>query len=253
MPLQYFTDSGTAARYNARHFPPVKAIAMTDQRLLSALAACALAMPAAQAQIAVTADLGTTGPGLHLVVPMESYLNGRFGINHYARDKNDTANGIAYQLKATLRTVDILFDWFPSASSALRLTAGVVYNGSRLAGTGVAGADGKFTINGKSYDAATVGTLNGEVEFRRAAPYLGIGWGNPLAGNAARGWQVGGDLGAFYQGRPSPSLISHGCTVSSAVCTQLARDVTAEQARFGEEISNFKVYPVLRASIAYRF
>jgi hypothetical protein len=217
------------------------------------LAALALAAPLAQAQVAVTADLGTTGPGVHLVVPMETYLNGRFGFNSYTRELDKTASSVNYEVKATLRTFDILFDYFAFQGSAMRITAGVIYNGSKFDGLAVPGADGKFTINGNSYDAATVGTLKGDISFRRVAPYLGIGWGNPVADSGKRGLSFGGDLGAYLQGRPNPHLTSYGCTVSTAVCKQLATDVAAEQAKFGEDISNLKVYPVLRASIAYRF
>lgn len=217
----------------------------------AALAACALFASTAQAQVAITADLGTTGPGVHLVVPMETYLNGRFGVSSYSRDTDKSSAGIDYQVKTTLRTVDILFDYFPG-SSALRLTAGLVYNGNKFDGTGVARADGTYSINGHSYTAADVGTLAGGVNFRRVAPYLGIGWGNPLAG-AKRGWSFGGDLGAFYQGRPNASLVSHGCTTSTTVCKALATDVEAERSKFADDIGDAKVYPVARVSVAYSF
>jgi hypothetical protein len=225
---------------------------MSKHSLFAALAACALAAPFAQAQVAVSADLGTTGAGVHLVVPMETYLNGRFGFNTYSRDTDKSSSGIDYKVKAKLRTFDMLFDYFPMTGSALRVTGGIVYNGNKFDADAVPGADGKYTINGHTYAASTVGTLKGDISFRRAAPYLGIGWGNPLAANAA-GWSFGGDLGAFFQGRPNPHLVSYGCTDSAVVCTILAKDVAAEQQKFGDDVSNFKVYPVLRASVSYRF
>jgi hypothetical protein len=224
---------------------------MTKYSPFVALAACALAAPFAQAQVAVSADIGSTGAGAHLVVPMESYLNGRFGFNTYARDTDKSSNGIDYRVKGKLRSFDMLFDYFPMTGSALRVTGGVVYNGNKFEAEAVPGAGGNYTINGNVYPASTVGTLKGDISFRRAAPYLGIGWGNPLAN--AGGWQFGADLGAFFQGRPNPHLVSYGCTVSAATCKQLATDVAAEQQKFGEDISNFKVYPVLRASVSYRF
>src|SRR4051794_25982063 len=97
-----------------------------------ALAAGMLAAASAQAQIAITADLGTTGAGAHLVVPMESYLNGRFGINYLQHDFSKTSDSVKYDLKGKLQTVDVLFDWYLRESSPLRVTGGLVYNGSKF-------------------------------------------------------------------------------------------------------------------------
>ncbi|MEF9930510.1 MAG: hypothetical protein RR804_22045, partial [Massilia sp.] len=80
----------------------------------------------------VTATLGTTGAGVHLVVPMERTLNGRFGINYYKHDFDKRSGGIDYDGDAKLQTFDALFDWYAFADTALRLTAGVVYNGNEV-------------------------------------------------------------------------------------------------------------------------
>src|SRR4051812_46069075 len=81
-------------------------------------AATLLAMAgAAKAQVGVSADLGTTGAGFHLVVPMEAALNGRFGMNGFNHDFSKRSNGIDYAIKGSLRTFDVLFDYYPGAGS----------------------------------------------------------------------------------------------------------------------------------------
>ncbi|RZA28330.1 MAG: hypothetical protein EOP92_39790 [Lysobacteraceae bacterium] len=216
---------------------------------LAALAAGASAQ--AQVGAAVTADLGTTGAGLHLVVPMESDLNGRFGANYFKHDFDKRSGLVDYKLDGKLATFDLLFDWYVVPNSSFRLTGGAMYNGTRFDAVGAPAAGGKFTFNGNTYSATDIGSLKGDVRFRRVVPYLGIGWGNALTRN--KRWNFGADIGAFYQGKAQVKLIGFGCTTSAAVCKQLAADVDLEELRLQEEVSDYKVYPVLRASVSYSF
>jgi hypothetical protein len=220
--------------------------------LVAALAALATAA-SAQAQVgaAVTADLGTTGAGVHLVVPMERNLNGRFGANYFKHDFEKRSGLVDYKMDGKLATFDVLFDWYVIPQSSFRLTGGLVYNGTRFKAVGVPAASSSFTFNGNTYSTTDIGRLEGDVTFRRAAPYIGIGWGNALTPN--KRWNFAADIGAFHQGKAKVNLIPYGCTTSNTVCRQLASDVAVEEVRLQEEASDFKVYPVLRASISYSF
>ena len=215
------------------------------------LAGAVLLAGAAQAQVGVTADLGTTGAGFHLVVPMESTLNGRFGANMFNHNFDRTVNNVDYALKGKLQTFDLLFDWYLREGSPFHVTAGLVYNGNRFDATAKASQAGNFTLNGKSYSATDVGHLRGRIDYRKAAPYLGIGWGNALKANSA--WSFSTDLGLFYQGKPNVDLSSEDCATSKAVCDALVKDVAAERVRLQDDADSLKVYPVLRASLNYRF
>lgn len=219
---------------------------------------CALAAAAgllfaanAQADIGVTADIGTTGPGVHIVVPMETYLNGRFGVNGFKHSFSTTLNGIKYGLSGKLSTVDVLFDWYLRPGGNFHLTGGIVYNNASLKASARANALGTITINGTRYDASDVGPLEGAISFRKAAPYLGIGWSNALSRDQR--WNVNTDLGAYYQGRPNVSLGMVSCGTDLFECIEIAQDVQAERARLADKLSPFKFYPVLRASVSYRF
>jgi hypothetical protein len=218
----------------------------------SLLAASAfLIANAAHAQIGITADLGSTGAGFHVVVPMETNLNGRFGANYMQYNTDKTSNGVKYDLKGKLQTFDVLFDWYLRDASAFHLTAGLVYNGNRFDANANAGQLGSLTLNGTTYSAADVGILSGRINYRKAAPYLGIGWGNALAPNSR--WNFNADLGAFYQGKPNVDLASRGCASAAAICNALVKDVAAERLHLAGDVDALKVYPVLRASLGYRF
>lgn len=214
-------------------------------------AAALLSASASQAQLAVSADAGSTGIGAHLIVPMEKTLNGRFGGNAFNSSNDERAGGVDYDMKTKRRSFDILFDWYLFDHPQLHATAGVIYNGNKVTATGKPGADGKYTINGHSYTAADVGSLTGKLEYRKAAPYLGIGWGNPFT--SAKNWTLTGDLGVMFQGKPKTHLVSLGCVTSTIVCTILARDVALEKPQFQSDIESYKAYPVVRVGVAYRF
>jgi opacity protein-like surface antigen len=225
---------------------------MVLKRIVIVLAAT-LAAASAHADIgaAVTATLGTTGAGVHLVVPMESNLNGRFGINYLQHDVDKRTGGINYDAKAKLQTFDVLFDWYVIADSPFRLTGGILYNGNEITGRGRPNTNGQYLINGRGYTAADVGTLDANVDFHKAAPYIGIGWGNALTPNKL--WHFSADLGTFYQGKAHVKLVSRGCSGSRVTCTVLATDVAREEARLAEDLSDYTFFPVLRASVSYRF
>ena len=214
-------------------------------------AAVLLACTAAQAQVGVTADLGTTGAGAHVVIPMETYLNARLGANYFTHDFSKRSGGIDYDIKGKLQTVDLMFDWYLNEGAPMRFTAGVLYNGNTFDAHAKPGGNGAYTLNGHSYTAADVGVLSGVLDYRKAAPYVGIGWGNAL--KPVKGWNIGADLGVFYQGNPNVQLASIGCTTSQTVCKTLAADVAAERQQLRDDMNSLKFYPVARVSIGYTF
>jgi hypothetical protein len=93
--------------------------------------------------------------------------------------------------------------------------------------------------------------VKGNIDFRKAAPYLGIGWGNALKSNSR--WSFNTDIGAYFQGNPKVKLGSYGCTVAKLVCDLLVQDIAVEQLNLQDDVDSLKVYPVLRASLTYRF
>ncbi|MFK3740655.1 hypothetical protein [Massilia sp. TN1-12] len=223
-----------------------------------ALASTAMLLSAsagAQVGLGVTADVGTTGVGAHLVVPMETNLNGRFGINYVKHDFDSTAHAVHYDVKGKLQTIDLLFDWYLREGSDMRVTAGVLYNANRLSADARPDASGNIALNGHAWPASIIGKVIGNVDYRKAAPYIGIGWGNALkpAKGGKTGWNYGFDAGVYYQGNANVHLASADCRSIALVCSLVASDVAAEAERLKKHLDDFKVYPVLRASVGYSF
>lgn len=201
--------------------------------------------------VGVAGNVGTTGIGFHATFPLRPDMNARLGLGYLGYSYSGSTRDMNYDLKLTANTYDALLDWYPRKDSAFRLTAGLAYNGNKIDVHGRPNASGNYTIQGNTYDAASVGNVTGKVDFNKVAPYLGIGWGRPS--KKEKGWSFSTDIGVLLQGSPKTSLASNGCTASAAVCNQFANDVARENAALRDEVSKFKVYPVLRVGISYKF
>jgi hypothetical protein len=215
------------------------------------VASLALAFSAQARDVAVEANIGTTGLGLHLVSPITAQVNGRIGINAF--DYNYTANtsNVAYDLRLKLQTIDLLADWYP-VGNGFHVTGGLVINGNKMDASAKPTSTGTYTFNGTTYSTADAGMVKSKIDFKKAAPYIGIGFGNAMT-NANGGWGIVSDVGVMFQGTANTSLTSSGCTVSVATCARLSSDLAAENTNLQDKLSNLRAYPVARIGVSYRF
>lgn len=222
---------------------------MKIKLVMSGLIVGLLGASYAQAQVGVSGDLGTTGLGVHLSVPVQPNLNARFGLNYLNYSYDTNTSNVNYDFKLKLQTFDALLDYFPM-DGGFRVSTGLVYNGNKIDAKAKRNSNGTYTLNGTTYSAATAGNINGNIDFRKIAPYLGIGWGNAVKDS---GWGFSTDLGVLFQGSPNTSLTNSGCTAPAAVCAQLASDLAAENRSLSDKVHSFRAYPVLRVGVNYRF
>jgi hypothetical protein len=215
-----------------------------------ALIAGMLLAASAQAEVGVTADIGTTGFGVRLSTPVQENLNARIGLNYLRYSYSQNTRDVDYDFKLKVQMFEALLDWFPMQSQ-FRVSAGLVYNGNQIESKGKPNNTGSYTLSGNTYNASNAGQIDGETDFRKVAPYLGIGWGNAMAKD--KGWHFSSDLGVLFQGSPNTTLTNSGCTFPDAQCAQLKNDVAAENARLREETNSFRFYPVVRAGVSYKF
>jgi len=210
---------------------------------------CAMAGGAAAQGVGGGLRIGTPGVGLEL----GGHVTERFGIrglvNGGSVSYDYDESGIRYEGKFRFGTGFLLADWHPYASG-FRFSAGLAYNNQRFEGTARPGS-GTLNINGTSYSAAQVGSLEGRVRFSKASPYLGVGWG--LAPRAGSRLYFSADLGVMYQ-RPSATLTGTcGTALPASVCTQLQSDIRAEESEFREAADDLRFYPVISVGFGVRF
>lgn len=205
----------------------------------------------AHAEVDVTGHVGTTGIGFHARLPINENFSARLGLGYLGYNTHGSTDNLNYDLDLKANTYDALLDWYPKKESEFRVTGGLSYNGNRIDVRARPNASGNYTLQGNTYSAASVGSVTGKVDFNKIAPYLGVGWGR--SSKKERGWSFSGDLGVLVQGSPKTSLRASGCTAGAAVCNQFNADVARENAALQDEVSKFKLYPVLRIGINYKF
>lgn len=200
-----------------------------------------LASPVALADLGLGVKAGTLGLGVEGTIGLTTGLNLRAGLNSFSYNYSDSASGVNYDVDLDLKSYALLLDWHPFAGS-FKLTAGVLSNGNGATMSGT--PTGSVTIGNTTYPASAVGQLHGEVDFKSAAPYVGIGWGN--AAGKARGLGVGFEIGVLFQGAPEVTLTSTNPAVSQ-------NDLDAEAREIEDDLSGFKSYPVISFGLSYQF
>lgn len=221
----------------------------TVKKTLAMMALAAGLANTAYAEVGLVGEVGTTGVGGHVVIPLRKNMNARLGMGYLTYSYSGSTRDMNYDLSMKARTYDALLDWYPREHSSFHVTGGLAYNGNKIDAQARPNSGGNYTVNGNSYSAAAAGKITGQVDFGKVAPYLGVGWSKA----SEKGWSFSTDVGMLFQGSPHTSLSSSGCTAGAAACNQLATDVAKENARLSDEVSRFKVYPVLRVGVSYKF
>lgn len=208
--------------------------------------------------LAAGVKLGTTGLGGELVTAVTPMINVRGVVNFFDYDYDTTEDGIDYDATLELQSFGALVDLHPFKGS-FRVSAGLFSNGNqaKLKASCPGQCDvGDVVIEG---DEAR---LDGKVDFKSAAPYLGLGFGNAMSGTGLYGIF---DVGVLFQGKPKARLAASGtATVTDENGVQrqdvdLANDpqvqdaVAEEQQSLQDDLDSYKLYPVVNLGIGYRF
>lgn len=195
---------------------------------------------------ALTGKIGTLGLGAELNLGISENINARFGVNGYTYKYNANSSSVNYDFSLQLQTVSAIADWYPF-SGGFRTSGGLYYNNNKFSLAGKP-TGGNFIINSTTYSSTTqVSSLKATMTFNTVAPYLGIGWGNPVAKD--KGWGLVTDVGVVFQGSPKIDLVA---TCSSG-CGTFANDLATEKAKMQSDLSGFKWWPVASIGISYQW
>jgi hypothetical protein len=128
-----------------------------------------------------------------------------------------------------------------------------------------------FSLRNKDYLSGATNPVAGNVRinFHKAAPMFTVGWGNLVSRKEGKHFTVPFEVGLAMTGAPKAtySLSGNVCTESfdpvtfAAVQTcgtasankQFQQDVLAEQAKLNNDMSRFKVYPIVKVGIGHKF
>lgn len=199
---------------------------------------------------AIALDVGTTGIGLSVAVPLHSSVAVRAGVGALPFSFRYTYNGldpapeqfsstdVLLHAKINMLNSLLLFDYFPSRNSSFFLTAGIYAGQNRM-----------IQISGQSTEPIQIGDLivtpdevgrvEGWMKIHAVKPYVGIGFGRTLP-ESRFGFKF--ELGALFIGTP---------TIQSNRLSSLV-EVGEEVTGINRFLTRFKVYPKLSFQINYR-
>lgn len=187
------------------------------------------------------AGIGTTGFELGVAERMGGAVGLRASAEFLSLGRDFERNGATYDTRLKFSSLGVYGDYF--LGGGFRLTGGALLGSRKASGNAVA-SNGTITINGTTYPAAGE-SVDAEVKFPSASPYLGVGYGHHQSG---KGLNFYVDLGAAW-GKPDARL-----TPSAGILAAAGQaNIDAEQANLQESADKFKVYPVLKFGVGYSF
>ncbi len=185
----------------------------------------------------------TLGFGIEAMRSFSPNLNARVGFavfGYSIKGGGGSTDDYSYNAKLNLTGINILADYFPW-QTGLRVTAGFLINLNKV--TTEMTPSKTYTVGGDLYTPDVLGKMNAEIKFNKIAPYIGIGFGNPLAEGKKLGFTF--DMGTMYHGSPKVDLSATGLIEPSASPDQ--------EEKLADNISWFKWFPVVSFGLTYKF
>ena len=217
------------------------------------LAQAAKTKPAVNASVAVrVSTLGVGVEGSALVAPNVAL---RLGYSGYSYSHTQTSQDVMYDGKLKLSSVSALADVYPSQAGTFHVTAGLIFNSNTITAHGKPSSMGgaqTYTLNGMTFSAADVGSLDGRASFSKTAPYFGIGFGKPAGSSPV---QFLFDVGVVFQGKPHLSLARNGGIniTNPTLNDQINAAINAQRDKTQSDLNKFQYYPVVSVGLAYQF
>ncbi len=214
---------------------------------------------------AISAEISTTGVGVDYIYGISPNLHLRASVNggqlsyDFEGDDNNGQEGDELQYEGDLNLFSIggTADWYPTGGW-FRLSAGLFFSDNNASGSATcesASGSCEFGDDGEEFNRQQLGTVEADVEFNPIAPYVGVGFGNPLK---KQGWGFSGDIGLLIQGSADVELRSQGdCSAVPPFnidCTA-ERDAALEEEEreIEEDVKALQAYPVINLALTYRF
>ena len=214
-----------------------------------ALATFGLASNVYASDVAVGAKVSTLGVGVDFTTPLTEKLNLRAGIQWLEYGIDTESDGVEYDADLELFSGLMVADWHPFGG-VFKITGGLLINDNKVVGTGEAtpGTVSTFTINNTVYTAADVGKLEAEISYNTVAPYLGIGWGNPVSKNS--NWTFFCDIGVVFMGSPNVDIKASGAIASNEI---FMTNLEQERKELEDDLASYEYYPVVTLGLSYKF
>ncbi len=199
--------------------------------------------PASTVSVAVTA--GTLGIGPEVGFRFADHIGIRGNATFLGVNADYDSDDITYDGKLKLKSFGAMVDVYPFGGS-FRISGGARIN-KNYARLNATPTGSSVEVGDDVYTQAQVGTLTGRAEVKKFAPALTLGW----SGSNRRGFMFGIEAGALFQGSVKVrDFTSTGTLQNNATFRASLED---ERRDLQDDIDDYKVYPILQASIGWRF
>lgn len=213
----------------------------------TATLAFALLLPSTlHAQFGIAARASTLGVGGEVSYRLNRMVGIRVGANYLKFSRDAAIENIDYHLTPRFASGTAILDLYP-IGGALHLSGGLLINHNE--GHMLARLNQNVQIGGRTYTPDEIGSLIGTVDFRKTAPYVGLG----LAGRGNVAVLV--DLGVGITGTPRVDLVGQ-TPLTGAAKAQFDADVAQELAQVRADLngkSYLKFHPVLSLGLKIGF
>lgn len=198
--------------------------------------------------LALGPKFGSTGIGADLVFGINPYFNLRGGFNYGTFSLNTSLDGVDYDFDVDMQTFPLLVDIHPFGGH-FHISAGLYLQSGTKADI-EATPTGNEQIGEHTYPPDVIGTLFGTIEVKNdVAPYLGIGFGNPVNEEQLLTFML--DLGLVFQSY-DVSLTSNGAGMETLHDT-FRQDLVLEEQNIQDDLDSFRIFPVLTLGLAWHF
>jgi hypothetical protein len=200
---------------------------------------------------ALGTKVGTTGLGIEYSYAYSAFprYGLRTSLNFGSYERSTTRSGILFDASAKFNSLALLADAHPY-ENGFRVSAGLLVNFNKVVADGRPTGD-TVTINDVTYPSSAVERAEGEVTFQWPSPYFGVGWGAAPTGTPGVFFSL--DFGVAYQRGDVTLNVTCGPTLPAAECARLQSDVLAQQGKFQDDLTGYRLYPILNLGVGYKF
>lgn len=186
--------------------------------------------------------LGLSGAGVEATAKFSRHIGVRAHLTGLNYSLDLEYDDVEYEVETNLAIGSLLVDVHP-AGGMFRLTlGGAAYNG-QFNISAVTSPGYLYRIGNGTYNSTQIGTLNGEIEYQKVVPYLGVGW--DFGARKKSGFGVSLDLGVFIRGKPDDVTL----TASGSGVTQ--SDLAVERNSIEDDSEGY--HPSIAVGLYYRF
>lgn len=196
----------------------------------------------AAADFTLGGRVGLSGAGVEASAKFSNHLGVRAHLTGLSYSLDLEYDDVEYEVDTKLSIGSLLLDVHP-AGGLFRITlGGAAYNG-QFGISAMPSSGYLYRIGNGTYNSTQIGILNGEIEYQKVVPYLGVAW--DFGARKKSGFGVSLDLGVFFRGKPDDvSLSASGGGVS-------ASDLALESDNIEDDTEGY--HPSIAVGLYYRF